>query len=58
MKMSEKDRKVYTHKINFAIQQMQFIMSDIYIYATYGKEDRNKVANQFLQNYSDLEGNV
>lgn len=57
-KMSEKNKKVYTHKINFAIQQMQFIMSDIYIYATYGKEDRNKVANQFLQNYSDLEGNV
>lgn len=57
-KMSKKDQDLYIHKINLAISQMQFIMSDIYIYSSYGEKDRNKVVNQFLQNYSDLEGNM
>ena len=56
--MSKKDQDLYIHKINLAISQMQFIMSDIYIYSSYGEKDRNKVVNQFLQNYSDLEGNM
>ena len=53
--MSEKDQILFRHKLDSAIQQMQFVMSDIFVYVTNGKENRNKVANQFLQSYPDLE---
>ena len=53
--MSEKERELYKHKVNFAIQQMQFIMSDIYVYVANGASGKDNVVNQFLQNYKDLE---
>ena len=52
--MSE-EQILFRHKLDSAIQQMQFVMSDIFVYVTNGKENRNKVANQFLQSYPDLE---
>ena len=53
--MNEQQRNLYKHKINFAIQQMQFVMSDIYVYVATGKDDKDNVVNQMLQNYKDFE---
>ena len=53
--MSEKERELYKHKVNFAVQQMQFVMSDIYVYVANGAAGKDNVVNQFLQNYKDLE---
>lgn len=51
--MTEPERNLYKHKINFAIQQMEFVMSDFYVYVANGVEGKDKVVNQMLQNYKD-----
>ena len=53
--MNSKQQVLYTHKVQFAIQQMQFVMSDIYVYAASGRDNKNNVVNQMLQDYQDLE---
>jgi len=52
--MSESDKDVLRLKLKMATQQMQFVMSDIYVYSTKGKINKNDVINQFLQSYPDL----
>jgi len=53
--MNSKQQVLYTHKVQFAIQQMQFVMSDIYVYAASGRDNKDNVVNQMLQDYQDLE---
>ena len=53
--MDKRQQVLYAHKVQFAIQQMQFVMSDIYVYAANGVKNKNNIVNQMLQDYQDLE---
>lgn len=52
--MPEQEKNVLKLKLNMAVQQMQFVMSDIYVYVNKGKISKNDVVNQLLQSYPEI----
>tara|TARA_R100001129_G_scaffold28480_1_gene19086 strand:- start:76 stop:516 length:441 start_codon:yes stop_codon:yes gene_type:complete len=52
--MPEREKNVLKLKLNMAVQQMQFVMSDIYVYVNKGKISKNDVVNQLLQSYPEI----